>query len=153
MDSLGWFGLVVLVSWWLRASSVDGMGRKFLSDLHGTSPVLMEIGYWDVALCVWAVFAIFAILAISMARSKNTRKGKAPSSSMERAVKKRKSDTSQTIRRGRERESEEIHLLRVRRHRRAKMRRSKPCLPRLLIQNRKNGPNRLQRGVFIASER
>ena len=70
------------------------MGRKFLSDLHGANPVLMEIGYWDVALCVWAVFAIFSILAISMARSKNTGKGKVPSSSMERAVKKRNSDTS-----------------------------------------------------------
>ena len=35
-----------------------------------------------------------------MARSKNTRKGKAPSSSMERAVKKRKSDTSQSIKKG-----------------------------------------------------
>ena len=35
-----------------------------------------------------------------MARSKNTRKGKAPSFSMERAVKKRKSDTSQTIKKG-----------------------------------------------------
>ena len=41
----------------------------------------------------------------------------------------------------------EIRLLRVRRHRRVKMRRSKPCFPRLLIQNRKSGPNRLQRGV------
>ena len=35
-----------------------------------------------------------------MARSKNIRKGKAPSSSMERAVKKRKSDTSQLIKKG-----------------------------------------------------
>ena len=50
--------------------------------------------------CVWAVFAIFSILAISMARSKNIGNGKAPSSSMERAVKKRKSDTSQTIKKG-----------------------------------------------------
>ena len=93
MDWLGWFGLVVLFFWWLKASSADGMGRKFFSNLHGVSPVLIEIGYWDVALCVWVVFAIFAILAISMARSKNIGKGKAPSSSMERAVKKRKSDT------------------------------------------------------------
>ena len=100
MDSLGWFGLVVLFSWWLRASSADGMGRKFLSDLHRASPVLFEIGYWDVVFCVWAVFSVFAILAISMARSKNTGKGKAPSSSMERIVKKRKADTSQTIKKG-----------------------------------------------------
>ena len=35
-----------------------------------------------------------------MARSKNVGKGKAPSSSMERAVKKRKSNTSQTIKKG-----------------------------------------------------
>ena len=35
-----------------------------------------------------------------MARFKNTGKGKAPSSSMERAVKKRKSDTSQPIKKG-----------------------------------------------------
>ena len=76
------------------------MGRKFLSNLHEASSVLMEIGYWDVVLCVWAVFSIFSILAISMARSKNTGKGKAPSTSMERAVKKRKSDTSQTIKKG-----------------------------------------------------
>ena len=71
-----------------------GIGRRFLSDLHGASPALMEIGYWDVVLCVWAVFTVFSILAISMARSKNTGKGKAPSSYMERAMKKRKSDTS-----------------------------------------------------------
>ena len=81
MDWVGWFGLVVFCSLWIRASTV-GMGRKFLSDLHGASPVLMEIGYWDVSLCVWAVFAIFSILAISMARSKDTGKGKAPNSSM-----------------------------------------------------------------------
>ena len=35
-----------------------------------------------------------------MARSKNTGKGKAPSSSMERAVKKWKADTSQTVKKG-----------------------------------------------------
>ena len=35
-----------------------------------------------------------------MERSKNTGKGKAPSSSMERAVKKRKFDTSQPIKKG-----------------------------------------------------
>ena len=99
MDWVGWFGLVVLCSLWIRASVV-GMGRKFLSELNRTNPILMEMGYWDVVLCVWAIFAIFSILAISMARSKNTGKGKVPSSSMERAVKKRKSDTLQTIKKG-----------------------------------------------------
>ena len=76
------------------------MGRKFLSELNGASPILMEMGCWDIVLCVWAVFSIFSILAISMARSKNIRKGKAPSSSMESAVKKRKVDTSQTVKKG-----------------------------------------------------
>ena len=73
MDSFCWLGLVVLCSLWIRTLAV-GMGRKLLSDLHGASLILMEIGYWDVVLCVWAVFAIFYILAISMARSKNTGK-------------------------------------------------------------------------------
>ena len=99
MDSFCWLGLVVLCSLWIRALVV-GMGRKLSSDLHGANPVLMEIGHWDIVLCVWFVFAIFSILAISMARSKNTGKGKAPSSSMERAVKKRKANTSQTIKKG-----------------------------------------------------
>ena len=76
------------------------MGRKFLSDLYGANPILLEIGYWDVVLYVWAIFAIISILSISMARSKNTGKGKAPNSSMERTVKKRKSDTSQPIKKG-----------------------------------------------------
>ena len=76
------------------------MGRKFLSDLHGASPVLMETGFWDIILCVWAIFTIIAILSISMARCKNTGKGKVPSFSMKRAVKKRKSDTSQPIKKG-----------------------------------------------------
>ena len=75
-------------------------GRKLLSNLHGAIPILMEIGYWDIVLCVWAIFVVFSILVISMARSKNIGKGKAPSSSMERAVKKTKSDTSQTIKKG-----------------------------------------------------
>ena len=92
MDSIGWLGLVVLCSWWIRASA-DGMRRKFLSKLNGSSPILLEIGCWDIVLCVWAIFAIFSILAISMARSKNIGKGKAPSSSMEHAVKKKRKPT------------------------------------------------------------
>ena len=69
-------------------------------ELNGANPILMEMGFWDNILCIWAMFAIFAILAISMARSKNIRKGKAPSSSMERAVKKQKGDTSHTVKKG-----------------------------------------------------
>ena len=119
MDFLGWFGLVVFFSCWFRVSSADIMGRKFLSDLHGASPVLMETGFWDIVLCVWSIFAIISILAISMAGSKNIGKGKTPSSSVERAVKKRKSDPSQTVKKGKgkrrdsssESEDEEIEAM------------------------------------------
>ena len=45
-------------------------------------------------------FLYIRLLALSMARSKNTRKGKATSSSMEQAVKKRKVDTSQIVKKG-----------------------------------------------------
>ena len=88
MDFFGWIWLVVLCSWLIRASAANGMGRKILTDLKRVSPILLEMGCWETIVCVWAILAIFAILAISMARSKNTGKGKAPSSSMERAVKK-----------------------------------------------------------------
>ena len=76
------------------------MGRKFLSDLHGASPVLLETGFWEIIVYVWAICAIIAIISISMARSMNTGKGKAPSSSMERAVKKRKFDSSHPVKKG-----------------------------------------------------
>ena len=59
-----------------------GGGGEFLSELNGTSPRLMEMGYWDIVLCVWAVFSIFSIIAIFMARSKNTGKGKAARSAL-----------------------------------------------------------------------
>ena len=99
MDLFGWFWLVIFFTWWFGVSA-DVMGRKFLSDLKGASPVLLETGFWDIVLYVWAICAIIAILSISMARSKNTGKGKTPSSSMERAVKKRKSDSSQPVKKG-----------------------------------------------------
>ena len=82
MDLLGLFWLVVFFAWWFGVSA-DVMGRKYLSDLHGASPVLLETGFWDIVLYVWAICAIIAIFSISMARSKNTGKGKAPNSSME----------------------------------------------------------------------
>ena len=91
---------MVLCSRLIRASAADGLGRKILIDLKGVGPILVEMGCWETIVCVWAILAIFTILAISMARSKNTGKGKAPSSSMELAVKKRKADTSQIIKKG-----------------------------------------------------
>ena len=76
------------------------MGRKVLSDMHGASPVLFETGFWDLVIYIWAICAIISILAVSMAQSKNIGKGKAPGSSMERAVKKRKSDSSHPVKKG-----------------------------------------------------
>ena len=43
MDFFGWLGLVVLCSWWIRAST-DGMGRRLLLELNGANPILMEMG-------------------------------------------------------------------------------------------------------------
>ena len=91
---------MVLCSWLARASITSDMGRKVLNDLERVSPILLEMGCWETFLCVWTVLAIFAILAISMLRSKNTGKVKATSSSMERAVKKRKAGSSQTVKKG-----------------------------------------------------
>ena len=73
---------------------MNGMGRKVLNYLERVSPIVLEMGCWETFVCVWAVLAIFTIVAIFMVRSKNTVKGKATSSSMERAVKKLKVDTS-----------------------------------------------------------
>ena len=79
---------------------MNGMGRKVLNDLERVSLIFLEMGWWEIFVCVWAVLSIFSILAKSVARLKNTRKGKATNSSMERAVKKRKVDTSQTVKKG-----------------------------------------------------
>ena len=40
-----------------------GMGRKVLNDLERVSPIMLEMGWWDIFVCVWAIFAIFSILA------------------------------------------------------------------------------------------
>ena len=48
-------------------------------------------------MCVWTILAVLSINVVSMVRTKNTGKGKAANSSMERAVKKRKVDTSQVV--------------------------------------------------------
>ena len=87
---------MLFCTWWFGVSAY-GMGRKVLSDKYRASPVLFKIGFWDFIIYIWAIWAIIAILAISMARSKNIGKGKASSSSMGHAVKKRKSDASQPV--------------------------------------------------------
>ena len=80
--------------------STKVVGRKFLRDMGKGSPVLVECGKsnacrtWECFLCVWAILVVLSLIIVSMARTKNTGKGKAASSSMERAVKKKKADTS-----------------------------------------------------------
>ena len=63
---------MVLCSWLVGASTMKGLGRKVLNDLERVSPIMLEMGLWEIVVCVWAVLAVFSILAISMARSKNT---------------------------------------------------------------------------------
>ena len=64
------------------------VGQKFLRDMGKGSLVLVEIGLWECFLCVWAILAVLSLLVVSMARTKNIGKGKAASSSVERAMKK-----------------------------------------------------------------
>ena len=85
---------MALCSWLVGASAMKGLGRKVLNDVERVSPIILEMGMWEMFFDVWVVLAVFFVLAISMARSNNTRKGKATSSPMERAIKKRKADTS-----------------------------------------------------------
>ena len=101
-------------------------------------------------MCVWTILAIFAILAISMARSKNTGKIKATSSSMERAVKKRKANTSQTMKRVKE--SEKALHQRMRKEMRAKMKKLKLCLLNPRNPSKKGGSNQLKDEVSTISE-
>ena len=59
--------------------------------------MLVEMGLWECFLCVWEILAVLSLVVISMARTKNTGKGKAASSFVERARKKRKADTSKVV--------------------------------------------------------
>ena len=96
MDLFGWILLLLLCDCWMGGCALH-MGRTLLLDAHRAIPVLIETGYWDMIIYFWAIWAVIAIIAISMARSKNTGKGKASSSSMDRAVKKRKPDATQPV--------------------------------------------------------
>ena len=58
--------MVLFCTWWLGVSA-DGIGKKVLSNMYGASPVLIETGFWDLVICIWAICAIIAILAVSMA--------------------------------------------------------------------------------------
>ena len=69
----------------------------FFKAMGKGSLVLVEMGLWECFLCVWAILAVLSIIVVSMERTKNSGKGKAANSSMERVVKKRKVDTSQVV--------------------------------------------------------
>ena len=43
--------MVLFCAWWLGVSA-DGMGRKVLSDINRVSPVLFEIGFWDLIIYI-----------------------------------------------------------------------------------------------------
>ena len=55
MDCVGWLWVVALCSWLVRASAMNGMGRKVLNDLERVSPIMLEMGLWEICVCVWAV--------------------------------------------------------------------------------------------------
>ena len=77
--------------------AIKVVGRKFLRDMGKGSLVLVEMGLWECFLYVWVILAVLSLIVVSMERTKNTRKEKATSFSVERAVKKRKVDTSQVV--------------------------------------------------------
>ena len=87
---------MVLFVWLDYVVATKVVGWKFLRDMGKGSPVLVEMGLWECFLCV-CVLAVLSLIFVSMARTKNTRKGKVTYSYVERAVKRRKVDTSQMV--------------------------------------------------------
>ena len=59
MDCVGWLWLVVLCSRLIRASAANGMGRKVLTDLERVSPILLEMGRWEI-LCMYGLFSLYS---------------------------------------------------------------------------------------------
>ena len=47
MDCFGWLWVVALCSWLVRASAMNGMGRKVLNDLERVSPIMLQMGLWE----------------------------------------------------------------------------------------------------------
>ena len=78
---------MVLFVWLDFVVTTKVVGHKFFKDMGKGSPILVEMGLWKCFLCVWAILVVLSLVVLSMARTKNTRKGKATISSMERAVK------------------------------------------------------------------
>ena len=90
MDSAACYWVVVLVVWLDFVVATKVVGQKFLRDMGKGSLVFVEMGLWECFLSVWAILAVLYLIVVSMARTKNTRKGKDASSSMEQAVKKKR---------------------------------------------------------------
>ena len=100
--------VMVLFVWLDCMVATKVVGRKFFRDMEKGSPVLVEIGLWECFLCVWAILAVLSLIFVSMVRTKNTGKRKAASSSVERAMKKRKVDTSRVVKKKKARERARI---------------------------------------------
>ena len=140
---------MVLFVWLDCVVATKVVGRKFLRDMGKGSPVLVEMGLYECFLCVWAILAVLSLVVIFMARTKNTGKGKATSSSVERALKKRKVDTSQVVKK-KARESARISHQKMRK--KGKMRRLSKCKMNLLKLREQSGPSQLQREAFTVKE-
>ena len=136
---------MLLVVWLDYVVATEVVGGKFLRDMGKGSPVLVEMGLWECFLCVWAILAILSLSVVFMERTKNIGKGKAASSSMERAMKKRKANTSQVVKKSKGKLKIRYQKLR----KKVKMRRLRKCLMNLLKLREQSGPSQLQREAFI----
>ena len=116
------------------------MGQNFLRDRGKGSPVLVEMGLWECFLCVWAILAVLSLIIVYMARTKNIGKGKAASSFVEQAVKKRKADTSEVVKNSKGKRKNQSSKMR----KKVRMRRLRKCLMNLLKPCEQSGPNQLQ---------
>ena len=56
MDCVGWLWVVALCSLLVRASAMNGIGRKVLNDLERVSPIMLEMGLWEICVCVCGPF-------------------------------------------------------------------------------------------------
>ena len=52
VDYFGWLWVVALCSWLVRASAMNSMGRKVLNDLERVSAIMLQMGLWEICVCV-----------------------------------------------------------------------------------------------------
>ena len=43
---------MVLSSWLVRASSINDVRREVLNDLGRVSPIILDMGWWEIFVCV-----------------------------------------------------------------------------------------------------